>query len=204
MSKELRVRVDPPGVIAEGLGAVLRGVPGIQWVSTGADVRISCGWPIGPIRLAAANAAPERVLVLVRGLDSEAASAAVSGVAAFCHWHAEAGQLLAGLRRAAQGRPFYGSRLRAELHRAAELARRAGCDRPEEAVEDLTRAEWPVALLTACGLDSASIAAMLQLGIETVRTHRAQAYSKLGVHGRQELRDRYWAALWPRAPRART
>ena len=42
-------------------------------------------------------------------------------------------------------------------------------------------------VLTVCGLDSPAIAHSLSVSDNTVRTHKRNAYKKLGVHSKQDI-----------------
>lgn len=53
----------------------------------------------------------------------------------------------------------------------------------------LTSREADVLALLQTGGSNAEIAAQLQVGIETIRTHARNIYRKLGVHTRRELRS---------------
>jgi DNA-binding NarL/FixJ family response regulator len=194
------VRIEAPGALGDALRLALSQTPGIECVPTAADACISLGWEPGLIRERDGNSTtavdPPRTLVLVQGLDQEAALAAVEGVVAFCHHAARVDELVAGIRAAASQRVFYSEPLGAELELGMEVARRAGSDQPQDLVQLLTAAERRVALLAASGMEWAEIADSLSVGLETVRTHRRHLYDKLEVHDRKMLRERFWAALW--------
>ena len=51
----------------------------------------------------------------------------------------------------------------------------------------LTPREEQIVALTACGLDSPAIARSLSVSDNTVRTHKRNAYKKLGVHSKQDI-----------------
>lgn len=51
----------------------------------------------------------------------------------------------------------------------------------------LTPREEQIMVLTACGLDSPAIARSLSVSDNTVRTHKRNAYKKLGVHSKQDI-----------------
>lgn len=51
----------------------------------------------------------------------------------------------------------------------------------------LTPREEEIVVLTACGLDSPAIARKLSVSDNTVRTHKRNAYKKLGIHSKQDL-----------------
>lgn len=65
----------------------------------------------------------------------------------------------------------------------------AGMPKPEPAgAAPLTDREADVLELLQVGRSNAEIAAMLHVGVETVRTHARNIYRKLGVSSRRELR----------------
>ena len=51
----------------------------------------------------------------------------------------------------------------------------------------LTPREEQIVVLTVCGLDSPAIAHSLSVSDNTVRTHKRNAYKKLGVHSKQDI-----------------
>jgi DNA-binding CsgD family transcriptional regulator len=64
---------------------------------------------------------------------------------------------------------------------------------------ELTMREREVAVLAADGLSSPAIATRMALSSRTIETHLRNAYAKLGIHSRDELRS--VAACWSRAER---
>ena len=59
--------------------------------------------------------------------------------------------------------------------------------RPAHGWDSLTATEADVARLAAAGLTNKQIAGRLLMGAETVKTHMARVYDKLGVHTRASL-----------------
>ena len=51
----------------------------------------------------------------------------------------------------------------------------------------LTPREEQIVVLTACGLDSPALARELGVSDNTVRTHKRNAYKKLGAHSKQDV-----------------
>lgn len=78
---------------------------------------------------------------------------------------------------ATEGRPAAGEVAALYAGRVEELA----------AAKGLTQREAAVVLLTACGYDAPAIARELVVSDNTVRTHRKNAYRKLGIHSRADL-----------------
>jgi DNA-binding CsgD family transcriptional regulator len=143
-----------------------------------------------------------------RGRHDQAAQAALRAVDGF----SSRGYVLL----AARARVAYANAVRRSDRRAAEDALReavAACDgcgavvRHEQArkllieletdepcaVQDvrgsssLTRREWQVAELAACGYTAPQIATRLHIGVRTVETHLAHSYPKLGITCKQQL-----------------
>jgi DNA-binding CsgD family transcriptional regulator len=81
---------------------------------------------------------------------------------------------------------------RAELDATGERARA----RNESSLDELTPQELQISLLLAAGRTTREAAAALFLSPKTIEYHLRNAYRKLGVHSRDELRD----ALRTRAP----
>lgn len=69
------------------------------------------------------------------------------------------------------------------------LARTAPETRREvrAALDTLTRQETRIALLAAHGLSNSEVAAVINIGAETVRGHMKGVFRKLGIHSRWEL-----------------
>lgn len=65
---------------------------------------------------------------------------------------------------------------------------------PLPPVSHLTGREREIALFTALGYSSKYVAERLQLSVRTVETHLTHVYTKLGVEGREELRN--WFSQW--------
>jgi DNA-binding CsgD family transcriptional regulator len=83
------------------------------------------------------------------------------------------------------------SSLAAECAALARAARsHAETARPNAAGADLTRQELRVVCLVMAGHTNVEIGRALNLGRETVKSHLASTFRKLGVHGRTELRVR--------------
>jgi DNA-binding NarL/FixJ family response regulator len=81
----------------------------------------------------------------------------------------------------------------AAIHLTADGKQLIACSPPKahsfqtEALSDLTRRERDVLACLQTDAMNAEIAAMLNIGVETVRTHASNIYRKLGVRGRHDL-----------------
>ena len=92
--------------------------------------------------------------------------------------------LIVMLRRRAEGRPAAPDPAPASLEPRDIYAARVHA--LSEACS-LTPREEQIVVLTACGLDSPAIARSLSVSDNTVRTHKRNAYKKLGVHSKQDI-----------------
>ena len=118
----------------------------------------------------------ERILVSAAALERAGMIAAAHDAASSCLALARTADNSSLVRRAA-----------VVLGRTA--ARLTPARRRSEAASILTRREWDVAVAAAARERNREIADRLGLSLRTVENHLANAYRKLGVSGRDELRD---------------
>jgi len=126
-----------------------------------------------------------RVVVLSGSDDADLATAAVrAGASAFLVKSSGVEQLLGAVRGVVRGETWITPRLLTEvIIDLTEPRRRPG---PEERVATLTDREREVLLLLGEGLDRAAIAKRLVVSVNTVRSHMANLFAKLGVHSSVE------------------
>jgi DNA-binding NarL/FixJ family response regulator len=121
------------------------------------------------------------LIVAVYDDDNAVLSAIRSGARGFPLTRASAGDLIDALRNVAQGRSYLSSQLSARLLdriQSGELQLRTGL----APVEKLSPREHQVLRLIADGKTSKDIAALLELGEQTVRSYRKTLMKKLGVN----------------------
>ncbi len=119
-----------------------------------------------------------RILVLSAHLESKLVYGAVAaGAAGYVSKEADRDTILDAVAAVARGEVVLDPGVQAGL--ADEIRRREVVERPS-----LTVRERQVLALTADGLTAPEIAARLQLGVATVRSHLQNLYEKLGVSDR--------------------
>lgn len=126
-------------------------------------------------RLRAAHPALSIVVLAHEPSPAYASSLLACGAAACISRDASADVILTAVRLAAAGKQLIVCSLpKAHAFQTADLA-------------DLTRREREVLACLQTNAMNAEIAVMLNVGVETVRTHASNIYRKLGVKGRHHL-----------------
>ncbi|MGI5238128.1 response regulator [Dactylosporangium sp. CA-139066] len=128
-----------------------------------------------------------RVVVLTTFDDDEHLYPALdAGACGFLVKDATPAELLDGVRRAAAGdSPFSPAVLRRLVDQAVRARRPAGP--PPAPPPGLTAREAEILALVGAGLSNPEIAARLQVGVTTVKTHVANLMSKTGAANRVQL-----------------
>ena len=201
-SGEVRVLVcDDHKILAEGLAALLEGVPGTRVVAVVGtvaeavqrstalrpqvvlmDFELPDGTGVDATR-AIKEAVPEaNVVMLTSYADETVLVAAIeAGCCGFLTKHKSAQDVVAAVRLAAAGEALISPDM---LVRLLPRLRRSS---PEHQLgSDLTAREREVLGLLADGLSSEAIAARLYLSANTVRNHVQSVLTKLGAHSRLE------------------
>ncbi|MCZ7662648.1 MAG: response regulator transcription factor [Thermoleophilia bacterium] len=137
--------------------------------------------------------APEaRIVILTMHDDRDYLRVALkSGASAYVLKQSADTDLLAAIRRAAEGDVFVDEHL--VRHLVDDLVRREEGPAPttgktgEPQVEQLSERELQVAKLIALGHTNREVGRMLFLSVKTVETYRARVMAKLGFAGRAEL-----------------
>ena len=93
--------------------------------------------------------------------------------------------LVPALRTVAQGRPFFSSAISAML--LTDYMRHLQQRGQEDSYRLLTDREKEVLQLLAEGRTNKEVAALLDVGVSTVETHRANLMQKLGLHNTAEI-----------------
>jgi DNA-binding NarL/FixJ family response regulator len=135
--------------------------------------------------IAAAASAPRGVVLTLSDDDASMLEALLAGAAGYVLKEATLEQIVAAVRAAAAGDAVIPPRVAPELLRrlrAAEPARGAGAG-GADAVE-LSEREHEVLRLIVDGRDNAAIAAELFISPNTVKSHVASIFGKLGVESR--------------------
>jgi DNA-binding NarL/FixJ family response regulator len=133
------------------------------------------------------DALPEtRILVLsASGEHADVLEAVKAGAAGYLVKSASAEELLAAVRRTADGFPVFTPGLAGLV--LGEYRRLAGTDRPGPAVPALTERETDVLRLVAKGLTARQIGERLGVSHRTVETHVQSTLRKLQLHNRVQL-----------------
>jgi two-component system response regulator NreC len=127
----------------------------------------------------AREAAPTRVVILTMEDDPEYARRALTGGATgYVLKEAVHGELVAAIRRAADGEAYLNPRLGAALATTAATA---------PPPDDLTERETEILRLVALGYTNAEIGRLLHLSVRTIEARRAHVQQKLGAGSRPEL-----------------
>jgi DNA-binding NarL/FixJ family response regulator len=145
------------------------------------DVRMPAVDGIRATELLLALPDPPKVLVVTTfSSDDHVFDALRAGAAGFLLKRASAEEVVSAVRAVAAGdQLLYPEAVR-------QLALRQLRPRPDPRAFDLTAREREVLALMAQGLSNAEIAAVLVLGVETVRTHVAKVLAKLGARDRTQ------------------
>ena len=126
-----------------------------------------------------------RVLVLTGSRDRRDHARAIdAGAHEVLHKSAAIGQVLDAMRRLAAGAGLLSAAEAAEPSRLAARAQGAHDARSRAPFGRLTAREEDVLMALADGLTDKEIAERLQIGTETVRTHLARIFAKLGAESR--------------------
>ncbi|MHA6617076.1 response regulator [Pseudonocardia sp. DLS-67] len=133
------------------------------------------------------DALPEtRILVLsASGEHADVLEAVKAGAAGYLVKSASAEELLAAVRRTADGFPVFTPGLAGLV--LGEYRRLAGSDRSGPAVPALTERETDVLRLVAKGLTARQIGERLGVSHRTVETHVQSTLRKLQLHNRVQL-----------------
>lgn len=194
------VLVDDEPMVRSGLRTILESAPDLRVVGEAADgaeavsvvraldpgvvcmdVRMPGVDGIRATELLLALPRPPKVLVVTTfSRDDHVFDALRAGAAGFLLKRASAEEVVSAVRAVAAGdQLLYPEAVR-------ELALRQLRPRPDPDAFNLTSRERQVLTLMAQGLSNAEIAAVLVLGVETVRTHVAKVLAKLGARDRTQ------------------
>jgi len=137
-----------------------------------------------------ARDAPARVIALTASMDEARMMGVLrAGAAGYVRKDAEPETLLAAVRAVAAGRTYIDPAASRSLVASRLPGRRdagAGAKPQRDARDDLTARELDVLRGVVTGRSNREIAAMLDIGDETVKTHVARVLSKLQVENRAQ------------------
>lgn len=203
MSKTIRVLIaEDHSIVREGLKILINADPQFEIVGMANDgteaasmveslkpdiVLMDLAMPGGngleATRSICTRANAPRVLVLSAYQDEESvADALASGAAGFMTKHSAATELLTAMREVCSGRPYYSTRIAAQMKRRARSGYISTRSSSKQSGVRLTRREHEVLVLIASGMGNKEIAYNLGISIKTIEKHRQQVMDKLGVH----------------------
>jgi DNA-binding NarL/FixJ family response regulator len=184
---ELEPDVDVVGDAADGIGAVAlvdRTLPDVALL----DIRMPNMDGIEATRRITTRSATRVVILTTFDLDEYVYDAIRAGASGFLLKDSPPDQMVAAIHAAAAGDALIAPAVTRRL--LAEFARRPDPHHPDARLAALTERERDVLLHLARGRSNGEIARQLYLGEATVKTHVANALTKLG------LRDRTQAVVY--------
>ncbi len=196
---------DDHGIVRRGLRSLLETEPGVIVVAEAADgqealrmcaehrpdlVVLDIGMPLlNGIEVAARLQkldAPPRVIILSMHADeSYIIRALAAGARAYLIKNATDEDLLPAIRAVAAGKPFFSPAVTAVL--IEDYVRQLRARGLTDSYHLLTDREKEVLQLLAEGRSNKEVATLLDLGLSTVETHRANLMQKLNLHNVAEI-----------------
>lgn len=196
---------DDHGIVRRGLKSLLESEPGLSIVAEAADglealrlceehtpdiLIVDIAMPkMNGIEVAARVqklAHPPRVIILSMHADeSYILRALAAGARAYLLKDATDEDLLPAVRSVAAGKPFFSGAVTAVL--VEDYMRRLQARGLTDSYHLLTDREKEVLQLLAEGRSNKEVASLLDLGLSTVETHRANMMVKLNLHNTAEI-----------------
>jgi two-component system response regulator NreC len=196
---------DDHGIVRRGLRSLLESEPGLSIVAEAADglealrlceehtpdtLIVDIGMPkMNGIEVTARVqklAHPPRVIILSMHADeSYILRALAAGARAYLLKDATDEDLLPAVRSVAAGKPFFSGAVTAVL--VEDYMRRLQARGLTDSYHLLTDREKEVLQLLAEGRSNKEVASLLDLGLSTVETHRANMMVKLNLHNTAEI-----------------
>ncbi len=196
---------DDHGIVRRGLKSLLETEPGVTVVAEAADgqealrlcaehrpdiVVLDIGMPLlNGIEVAARVQKldpPPRVIILSMHADeSYIIRALAAGARAYLIKNATDEDLLPAIRAIAAGKPFFSPAVTAVL--VEDYVRQLQARGLTDSYHLLTDREKEVLQLLAEGRSNKEVATLLDLGLSTVETHRANLMQKLNLHNVAEI-----------------
>lgn len=196
---------DDHGIVRRGLRSLLETEPGVQIVGDAADglevlrlceehqpdiLILDIGMPkLNGIEVAARalkfEPAPRVIILSMHADESYIIRALAAGARAYLLKDATDEDLLPAVRAVASGKPFFSPAVTAVL--VEDYMRRLQTKGLTDSYHLLTDREKEVLQLLAEGRSNKEVATLLDLGLSTVETHRANLMQKLNLHNTAEI-----------------
>lgn len=128
---------------------------------------------------------PAVIILSVHGDESYIMRALAAGARAYLLKSATDEDLIPAVRAVAAGKPFFSPAVSAVL--VQDYVRQLKQRKLTDSYDLLTDREKEVLQLLAEGRSNKEVAALLDLGLSTVETHRANLMQKLGLHNTAEI-----------------
>jgi DNA-binding NarL/FixJ family response regulator len=196
---------DDHGIVRRGLRAILETEPGLTVVAEAADgmealrlveehqpdvLIIDIGMPkMNGIEVAARTQKLERppnvIILSMHSDESYITRALAAGARAYLLKDATDEDLLPAIRMVASGKPFFSPAVTVVL--VEDFMRQLRARGLTDTYHLLTDREKEVLQLLAEGRSNKEVATLLNLGLSTVETHRANLMQKLGLHNTAEI-----------------
>jgi two-component system, NarL family, response regulator NreC len=196
---------DDHGIVRRGLRSLLETEPGIEVVAEAADgiealrlcaedkpdvLILDVGMPkLNGIEVAGRAQKlerPPRVIILSMHSDeSYVLRALAAGASAYLLKDATDEDLLPAIRTIQEGKPFFSPAVTAML--VEDYMRQLQARGLTDTYHLLTDREREVLQLLAEGRSNKEVAALLEVGVSTVETHRANLMQKLNLHNTAEI-----------------
>jgi DNA-binding NarL/FixJ family response regulator len=196
---------DDHGIVRRGLRAILETEPGLTVVAEAADgmealrlveehqpdvLIIDIGMPkMNGIEVAARTQKLERppnvIILSLHSDESDITRALAAGARAYLLKDATDEDLLPAIRMVASGKPFFSPAVTVVL--VEDFMRQLRARGLTDTYHLLTDREKEVLQLLAEGRSNKEVATLLNLGLSTVETHRANLMQKLGLHNTAEI-----------------
>ena len=196
---------DDHGIVRRGLRSLLESEPGLQVVGEAADgleairlcteikpdvLILDIGLPkLNGIDVAARvqklDPAPWVIVLTMHTDESYILRALAAGARAYLLKDATDEDLLPAIRAAAKGRPYFSPAVTSVL--VEDYLRQLQSRGLTDTYHLLTDREREVLQLLAEGRTNKDVAALLEVGVSTIETHRANLMQKLNLHNTAEI-----------------
>jgi DNA-binding NarL/FixJ family response regulator len=196
---------DDHGIVRRGLRALLESEPGLTVVAEAADglealrlcgehqpdiVILDVGMPkLNGIEVAARaqklDHAPKVIILSMHADESYILRALAAGARAYLLKDATDEDLLPAVRAIAAGKPFFSPAVTAVL--VGDYMRQLQARGLTDSYHLLTDREKEVLQLLAEGRSNKEVAMLLELGVSTIETHRANLMQKLNLHNTADI-----------------
>jgi two-component system response regulator NreC len=196
---------DDHGIVRRGLKSLLESEPGLTVVAEAADglealrlcaehqpdiVILDVGMPkLNGIDVAARaqklEPAPQVIILSMHSDESYILRALAAGARAYLLKDATDEDLLPAVRAIAAGKPFFSPAVTAVL--VGDYMRQLQARGLTDSYHLLTDREKEVLQLLAEGRSNKEVALLLELGVSTVETHRANLMQKLNLHNTADI-----------------